>query len=166
MSSKSWEDTRSLLLYVPFQMSIMQFHRLLLVVLIMPWSTSFPHTWCKSSILTNVSERLSRNGPKKPFHLFRDVLIALPGPCSVIPVLTKMSMQTVTSYISFCIDSCSPSKTVTIYANDKPWFSKDIKHKFIARTLIKASTKQLNMKLRRLSEEQKHSTKINLNFFF
>ena len=69
MFYKRSEDTRSLLLYVPFQMPIMQFHRLLLVILTMPWSTSFPHT-CKSSSLTNVTERLSRNGPKKPFHLF------------------------------------------------------------------------------------------------
>ena len=36
--------------------------------------------------------------------------------------------DTVTSYVSFCTDSCIPSKTVTIYANDKPWFSNDIKH--------------------------------------
>ena len=41
--------------------------------------------------------------------------------------------DTVTSYVSFCTDSCIPSKTVTIYANDKPWFSKDIKHKLIAK---------------------------------
>ena len=41
--------------------------------------------------------------------------------------------HTVTSYASFCTDSCIPSKTVTIYANDKPWFSKDIKHKLIAK---------------------------------
>ena len=76
--------------------------------------------------------------------------------------------DTVTSYVSFCTDSCTPSKTVTIYANEKPWFSKDIKHKLIARkkmlsrTVIKTSTKQLNMKLRWLSEEQKHSTEISL----
>ena len=78
--------------------------------------------------------------------------------------------DTVTSYVSFCTDSCIPSKTVTIYVNDKPWFSKDIKHKLIAifffklmisRTRIKTSTKQLNVKLRRLSEEQKHSTEIS-----
>jgi len=42
--------------------------------------------------------------------------------------------QTVTSYVSFCTDSSIPSKTVTIYANDKPWFSKDIKHKLIAKS--------------------------------
>ncbi len=41
--------------------------------------------------------------------------------------------DTGTSYVSFCTDSCIPSKTVTIYANDKPWFSKDIKHKLIAK---------------------------------
>ena len=41
--------------------------------------------------------------------------------------------DTVTSYVSFCTDSCIPWKTVTIYANDKPWFSKDVKHKLIAK---------------------------------
>ena len=41
--------------------------------------------------------------------------------------------DTITSYVSFCTDSCIPSKTVTNYANDKPWFSKDIKHKLIAK---------------------------------
>ena len=73
---------------------------------------------------------LSRNGPKKPFDLFRDVLIVLTGPRSASPVPTA---DTVTSYVSFCTDSCIPSKSVTNYANDKPWFSKDIKHKFIAK---------------------------------
>ena len=80
--------------------------------------------------------------------------------------------DTVTSYVSFCTDSCNPPKTVTVYANDKPWFSKDIKHKIIAKrinktnddfkTRIKTSTKESNVKLRRLSEEQKHSTEISL----
>ena len=126
-------------------MPFMQFHELLLVVLTMPWSTSFPHT-CKSSSLTNLSKRLSRNGPKKPFYIIKDVLIVLTGPYAAIPVPTKMCMQTVTSDVSFCTDSCTPSKTVTIYANEKPWFSKDIKHKLIARkkmlsrTVIKTST--------------------------
>ena len=99
------EMTRHLIIVtVPFQMPYMQFHELLLVVLTMPWSTSFPHT-CKSSSLTNLSKRLkkwtqelskrlSRNGPKKPFYLFGDVLIIVTGPCSASPVPTKMSMQT------------------------------------------------------------------------
>ena len=74
-------------------MPFTQFHQLLLVILTTPLSTSFPHT-CKSSSLTNLSKRLSRNGPMKPFYLFRDVLILLTGPCSASPVTTKMSMQT------------------------------------------------------------------------
>jgi len=86
--------TRHLIIVtVPFHMPFMQFHELLLVVLTMPWSASFPHT-CKSSSLTNLSERLSRNGPMKSFYLFRDVLIVLTGPCSASPVPTTVSMQT------------------------------------------------------------------------
>ena len=86
--------TRHLIIVtVPFHMPFMQFHELLLVVLTMPWSASFPHT-CKSLSLTNLSERLSRNGPKKSFYLFRDVLIVLTGPCSASPVPTTVSMQT------------------------------------------------------------------------
>ena len=83
----------SIIVTVPFQMPFMQFHELLLVVLTMPWSTSFPHT-CKSSSLTNLSKRLSGNGPMEPFYLFRDVLIVLTGPCSASPVPVKMSMKT------------------------------------------------------------------------
>ena len=78
--------------------------------------------------------------------------------------------DTVNSYVSFCTDSCIPSKTVTIYANEKPWFSKEINQNslqniMLSRTVIKTSTKQLNMKLRRLSEGQKRSTEINLKNF-
>ena len=86
--------TRHLIIVtVPFHMPFMQFHELLLVVLTMPWSASFPHT-CKSSSLTNLSKRLSRNRPKMLFYHFKDVLIVLTGQCSAIPVPTKMSMQT------------------------------------------------------------------------
>ena len=77
--------------------------------------------------------------------------------------------DTVTSYVSFCTDSCIPSKTDTIYANEKPWFSKDtnsntnsLQKNYDFKTRIKTSTKQSNVKLRRLSEEQKHSTEISL----
>ena len=85
-------------------MPFMQFHKILLVVLTMLWSTSFPHT-CKSSSLTNLSKRLSRNGPKKPFYLFRDVLIVLTGSCSASPVPAKMSMQTQLPPISVSVQT-------------------------------------------------------------
>ncbi len=35
--------------------------------------------------------------------------------------------EVVTSYISFCETVCVPSKAVTIYNNNKPWFNKEIK---------------------------------------
>ena len=33
----------------------------------------------------------------------------------------------VTSYIKFVEDVCVPSKSVKVYSNNKPWFSRDIK---------------------------------------
>ena len=126
--------TRHLIIVtVPFQMSFMQFHELHLVVLTKSWSTSFPHT-CKSSSLINLSKRLSRNGPKK-------LILSLQGcfDCTDWAMFSESCANqdeyadTVTAYVSFCIDSCIPSKTVTIYANDKSWFSKDTKHKLIAK---------------------------------
>ena len=41
--------------------------------------------------------------------------------------------DTVTSYISWCEDMCSVMRRVTIYGNDKPWFTTDIKHKLMAK---------------------------------
>ena len=32
--------------------------------------------------------------------------------------------DTVTAYVSFCVESCIPTRTVCGYANDKPWFTK------------------------------------------
>ena len=73
----------------------------------------------------------------------QDVILSLQGcfDCTDWAVFSESCAHhgeyadTVTSYVSFCTDSCIPSKTVTIYANDKPWFSKDIKHKLIAKKL-------------------------------
>ncbi|XP_070183447.1 uncharacterized protein [Littorina saxatilis] len=41
--------------------------------------------------------------------------------------------EVVTSYVSFCEDMCIPSKTVRVYGNDKPWFSKSVKAKLDAK---------------------------------
>ena len=41
--------------------------------------------------------------------------------------------DTVTQYISFCVDSCIPTRTVVSYPNQKPWFNKDIRDKMHAR---------------------------------
>ena len=37
--------------------------------------------------------------------------------------------DTVTAYISWCEETCYESKLVTVYGNDKPWFTRDIKQK-------------------------------------
>ena len=36
-------------------------------------------------------------------------------------------MDTVSSYINFCVDNMIPSKTVTIFPNNKPWITKELK---------------------------------------
>ena len=160
--------TRHLIIVaVPFQMPFMQFHELLLVALTMPWSTSFPHT-CKSSSLTNLSKRLSGNGPMEPFYLFRDVLIVLTGPCSASPVPTKMSMQTQLPPMSVSVQTpaspqrLSQSMQMTNPGSQRTSNTNSLQKMMLSRTVIKTSTKQLNIKLRRLSEEQKHSTEISL----
>ena len=38
-------------------------------------------------------------------------------------------VDTVSSYISFCEQSCIPTKSIKLYPNNKPWFRKDIKLK-------------------------------------
>ena len=37
--------------------------------------------------------------------------------------------DTVTSYISWCEEVRTVTKTVTLYGNDKPWFTRNIKQK-------------------------------------
>ena len=37
--------------------------------------------------------------------------------------------DTVTSYINFCQDLCIPQKSVKVFGNDKPWFTKNLKIK-------------------------------------
>ena len=37
--------------------------------------------------------------------------------------------DTVTAYISWCEETCYESKLITVYGNDKPWFTRDIKLK-------------------------------------
>lgn len=36
-------------------------------------------------------------------------------------------VDTATAYISFCVDSIMPTKTVTIFPNNKPWVTKELK---------------------------------------
>ena len=41
--------------------------------------------------------------------------------------------ETVGDYITFCEGVCIPTKTMTSYAIDKPWFNTDIIHKLQAK---------------------------------
>ena len=41
--------------------------------------------------------------------------------------------DTVTAYVSVCVESCIPTRTVCVYANDKPWFTKEVKNKLEAK---------------------------------
>ena len=41
--------------------------------------------------------------------------------------------ETVSDYITFCEGLCIPTKTITSYPNDKPWFNTYIKHKLQAK---------------------------------
>ena len=41
--------------------------------------------------------------------------------------------ETVLDYLKFCEDVCVPKKTVTRYANSKPWFDKNIRKKIVAK---------------------------------
>ena len=43
--------------------------------------------------------------------------------CGTVDELT----ETVTDYINFCVETVIPSKTVKIFANNKPWVSKELK---------------------------------------
>ena len=41
--------------------------------------------------------------------------------------------DTAKAYVSFCVESCIPTRTVCGYANDKPWFTKEVKNKLVAK---------------------------------
>ena len=74
--------------------------------------------------------------------------------------------DTVTSYVSFCTDSCIPSKMsqsmqMTNPGSQRTSTTNSLQKMTLSRTVIKTSTKNLNIKLRRHTE-QKHSTEINL----
>ena len=155
MFYKRSEDTRSLLLYVPFQMPIMQFHRLLLVILTMPWSTSFPHT-CKSSSLTNVTERLSRNGPKKPFHLFEQGCFDCTAWAMLSESCADQDEYADAHTCQFLYRLLHPLKDCHNLCKWQTLVLKGHQTQIHCKNSDKTSTKQLNMKLRRLSEEQKH----------
>ena len=84
------------------------------------------------------------------------------------PVPTKMSMQTQVPPMSVSVQTpaspqgLSQSMQMTNPGSQRTSNTNSLQTMVLSRTVIKTSTKQLNMKLRRLSEEQKHSTEISL----
>ena len=57
--------------------------------------------------------------------------------------------ETVSDYITFCEGLCIPTKTITIYPNDKPWFNTSIKHKLqVKHDAFKANDKDKYKKAR------------------
>ena len=44
------------------------------------------------------------------------------------PDLNELA-TTITDYISFCTDNCMPNKTITVYSNNKPWVTKELRIK-------------------------------------
>ena len=38
-----------------------------------------------------------------------------------------------TASVSFCVESCIPTRTVCVCANDKPWFTKEVKNQLVAK---------------------------------
>ena len=36
-------------------------------------------------------------------------------------------VDVISSYISFCVDSVIPTKQITVFPNNKPWVTKDLK---------------------------------------
>ena len=83
-------------------------------------------------------------------------------------VPTKMSMQTQLPPMSVSVQTpaspqrLSQSMQITNPGSQRTSNTNSLHTMMLSRTVIKTSTKQLNMKLRRLSEEQKHSTEISL----
>ena len=57
--------------------------------------------------------------------------------------------ETVSDYITFCEGLCIPTKTITIYPYDKPWFNTSIKHKLqVKHDAFKANDKDKYNKAR------------------
>lgn len=69
-------------------------------------------------------------------------------------------MDTVSSYVSFCVDSIIPAKTVTIFPNNKPWITKELKEilnkkKMIFFTGSESEKKEVNKEVKRAMKAAK-----------
>ncbi len=60
-------------------------------------------------------------------------------------------VETVSSYISFCVENIAPSKTLTIFPNNKPWVTKELQEilKRIFFTGSELEIKQVNKEVKR-----------------
>ncbi len=67
-------------------------------------------------------------------------------------------VDTVSSYISFCVDNIVPSKTVTIFPNNKPWITKELKEILNRKKRIFFTGSELEIK--NVNKEVKRAIKI------
>ncbi len=73
-------------------------------------------------------------------------------------------VDTVSSYVSFCVDSIIPSKTVTIFPNNEPWITKEIKEilnkrKRVFFTGSESQKKEVNREVKRAIKAAKQRYK-------
>lgn len=82
--------------------------------------------------------------------------------------------ESTTAYISFCVDSIIPQKTVKIYPNNKPYITKDIKEcikwkksafKLSDTDGVKTAQKELNKHMRAARLQHKERAEQNLSMF-
>lgn len=77
----------------------------------------------------------------------------------------------VTSYISFCVDNIIPTKKVTIFSNNKPWVTKELKEilnkkKRVFYTGSENEKKEVNREVKRAikSAKVRYKNKIEQTF--
>ena len=80
-------------------------------------------------------------------------------------------VDTVSSYINFCVDNIIPSKTVTIFPNNKPWITKELKEilnkkKRIFFTGSESEKKEVNREVKRAikTAKLKYKNKVEEKF--
>lgn len=79
--------------------------------------------------------------------------------------------ETVCDYVNFCVDSCVPRKTVKVFANNKPWVTKNIKEvlnrkKKAFQEKNKEQLREVQKELKKVIREgkEKYKQKIEKNF--
>lgn len=71
------------------------------------------------------------------------------GRPSVLLQYISEQVETLSSYISFCVHNITPSKTVTIFPNNKPWVTKERQEIRMFFTGSECEIKQVNKEVKR-----------------